>query len=258
MSTELRPIVEKHTTCKCCGALSDLHGVVDFHKNCEIYRRRVLDISAVPIYYYRCPECGFLFTTAFDHFTTDDFRRHIYNEDYILVDPDYQAVRPRANAATLCNLFSREKPPRVLDYGGGQGLLADLLLQAGFPQVDTYDPFVARHAERPAQRYDCVVSFEVVEHSTDPAGTFRDMTQFLTDRGLAVFSTLLQPPNIDELGLSWWYAGPRNGHVSLFSRASLLRVTQPCGFLLGSFSENLHMLFRELPPFAAHFLVQGG
>src|SRR5260370_4121273 len=94
------------TACKCCGAMAPLYGVVDFHKNCEVYRRKVLDVSGVPIYYYRCPACQFIFTTAFDHFTKEDFLRYIYNEEYLLVDPDYQEVRPRGNSVALSSLFS--------------------------------------------------------------------------------------------------------------------------------------------------------
>src|SRR6516164_5152616 len=95
----------KQATCKCCGAAALLYGVVDFHKNCEIYRRRVLDVSGVPIYYYRCPACQFVFTTAFDHFTTDEFLKYIYNEEYLVVDPDYIESRPRGSAANICGLF---------------------------------------------------------------------------------------------------------------------------------------------------------
>ena len=80
MSQELHSVAPKNAVCKCCGAAASLYGVVDFHKNCEIIRRKVLDVSGVPVYYHRCPSCRFIFTAAFDHFTTDDFHRHIYND----------------------------------------------------------------------------------------------------------------------------------------------------------------------------------
>ena len=254
MRSGLQAVCARQTRCKCCGAQAFPYGVVDFHKNCEIYRRKVLEISGVPIYYHRCPGCRFIFTTAFDEFTHEDFRRYVYNEEYLLVDPDYPDARPRANAAVLYHLFSGARPRCILDYGGGQGVLAELLQAAGFPQVDTYDPFVPRYAARPTDRFDCVVSFEVVEHSTDPARAFAEMNDCLTDKGLILFSTLLQPIDIDVQGLNWWYAGPRNGHVSLYSRASLEKVVQPLGFKLGSFNENLHVLYREIPEFARHFI----
>ena len=254
MQAVLRPVCAKRTLCKCCGGLALPCGVVDFHKNCEMLRRHVLDISGVPIYYHRCSACGFIFTTAFDHFTKDDFARFIYNEDYVQVDPDYLEARPRSNAGLLCRLFSGARPRRILDYGGGNGALSDLLRAEGFPEVDTYDPFVPRHSARPTDRYDCVVCFEVVEHAHDPARVFADLNDFVTNPGLILFSTLVQPADIDSQGLNWWYAGPRNGHVSLYSKASLQQLVQPFGFRLGSFNDGMHVLFREVPDFARHFI----
>jgi 2-polyprenyl-6-hydroxyphenyl methylase/3-demethylubiquinone-9 3-methyltransferase len=245
MEHRLDPICELHVPCKCCGEQASLYGVVDFHKNCEIVRRKVLDPSGIPIYYHRCPACGFLFTVAFDHFTHDDFRRHIYNADYGLVDPDYLDTRPRSNATGIGQMFAGAKDLRILDYGGGNGLFAELLRGQGFALADSYDPFVAEHSTKPAHRYSCVISFEVVEHSHEPARTFP---------GMILFSTLIQPPNIDQMGLGWWYAGPRNGHVSLYSKASLEAVARPHGFKFASFNDNLHVLWRELPEFAKAFI----
>ena len=110
MTAELKPVAEAQAICKCCGATAWLCGVVDFHKNCEVQRRHPLPISGIPIYYHRCPTCGFIFTTAFDHFTHEDFARHIYNGDYIFVDPDYQDERPRGNAGLISNLFPKLTP----------------------------------------------------------------------------------------------------------------------------------------------------
>ncbi len=204
MSTAVQPVEATKATCKCCGAMAYSYGFVDFHDNCESRRRKVLDPSGVLIRYFRCPSCHFVFSTDFDGFTHDDFRRHIYNDDYVLVDPDYREERPRSNAATLCNLFPGARPERVLDYGGGEGLLAELLGAAGFPRVETYDPFVPRFAARPTGRFDCIACFEVLEHATDPAGVFAEMSELLADPGLVLFSTLLQPADMAFQGLSWW------------------------------------------------------
>lgn len=60
--------------------------------------------------------CQFIFTTAFDHFTKDDFRRYIYNQEHLLVDPDYPEARPRTNAAFLSSLFSAVAQEFCLDF----------------------------------------------------------------------------------------------------------------------------------------------
>jgi SAM-dependent methyltransferase len=254
MRSDLQSICATQSQCKCCGGRAFPYGVVDFHKNCEQYRRNALDISGVPIYYHRCPTCGFIFTTAFDHFTHQDFQRHIYNDQYLLIDPDYKEARPRLNAGILSNLFQAARPRRILDYGGGSGTLAEMLRTVGFSHVETYDPFVASYSTRPSDRFDCVICFEVVEHSTHPTGLFADMKELLLDPGIILFSTLVQPGDIDKQGLNWWYAAPRNAHVSLYTKPSLAQVGHQLGFTLGSFNESYHVFFRDIPEFAKHFI----
>jgi hypothetical protein len=53
---------------------------------------------AVPVYYRRCAECKFLFTDAFDDWSIEEFKTHIYNDDYKLIDPEYESARARGNA----------------------------------------------------------------------------------------------------------------------------------------------------------------
>jgi SAM-dependent methyltransferase len=254
MRSELQSICARQAQCKCCGGMAFPYGVVDFHKNCEAYRKNALDISGVPIYYHRCPACGFIFTTAFDHFTEQDFQRHIYNDEYLLIDPDYTEARPRHNAGILSDLFKSARPRKILDYGGGTGTLAEMLRMVGFPHVETFDPFVASYARKPTDRFDCIVCFEVVEHSTDPTGLFADMIEMLADPGIIIFSTLVQPADIERQGLSWWYAAPRNAHISLHTKPSLAQVAHRLGFKLGSFNESYHVIFRDIPDFATAFL----
>jgi hypothetical protein len=99
-----------------------------------------------------------------------------------------------------------------------------------------------------------VICFEVVEHSTHPTGLFADMKELLLDPGIILFSTLVQPGDIDKQGLNWWYAAPRNAHVSLYTKPSLAQVGHQLGFTLGSFNESYHVFFRDIPEFAKHFI----
>jgi 2-polyprenyl-6-hydroxyphenyl methylase/3-demethylubiquinone-9 3-methyltransferase len=245
MVAGLQPICPSETPCKCCGAPASLYGLLDFNKNCEIYRNNALEISGVPIYYHRCRECRFIFTTALDHFSKADFERYVYNDQYLLIDPDFLEAHPRHNAKLVIQLLSQAKAARILDYGGGNGTLARLLVEAGFSEVESYDPFVPRFAEKPDGRFDCVICFEVLEHSTDPSRTLLDITEMLTDTGIILLSTLLQPGDIDSQGLGWWYAAPRNAHVSLYSPASLEKLARSAGFQLHSLDQSYHVLYRN-------------
>jgi 2-polyprenyl-6-hydroxyphenyl methylase/3-demethylubiquinone-9 3-methyltransferase len=246
------PRFADHAPCKCCGAQATRFGSVDFNKSCEDHRAPPLPAAGIPIEFLRCDACGFVFTVALDDFTPDDFRRHVYNDGYAAVDPDFQSARPANNAQWIAEvLFAGQKTLRILDYGGGDGKLAGLLGVAGFTSVTTYDPFYA--SERPSGRFDVVTCFEVFEHTPTPFETVRDIRSFLADPGLLVFSTLMQPPDIGAIGLSWWYAAPRNGHVSLYSREAMTALLKRVGLKWGSFTEVAHVAFRgRMPAFARH------
>lgn len=248
----LKPASIAPAPCKICGEAAPLCGVVDFNKSCEIDVNKRRPSSGVPVHYRQCASCGFLFTDAFDDWSRDDFKTRIYNDDYLSVDPDYVSMRPRGNAAAVLQLFgTRKADVRLLDYGGGNDVLCSDLRAAGFPVAQTYDPFVADYARRPDGKFNLVTCFETLEHMPDPMGGIADILVSLDEPGLVMFSTLLQPEDIARMGaLNWWYVGPRNGHVSLFSRKALALAWEKHGYRVISLSDNAHLAFRTLPSFA--------
>jgi hypothetical protein len=253
MIENLKPLSTAPCPCKICGGPAAPYGVVDFHKSCEEARGVRLSLSGVPIYYRRCADCKFLFTDAFDDWSTEQFKTYLYNDEYKLVDPDYQIARPRANAEQVASLWGAiKRETRVLDFGGGNDTFCGVLRDAGFPVAVTYDPMVTAYAARPEGKYDLVTSFETFEHLPDPAAGIASIIEVAAEPGLIYFSTLLQPSDFDRQGLNWWYVGPRNGHVSLFSRQALTTAWNRHGYKVASLNDNAHFAFRTLPPFLAH------
>jgi 2-polyprenyl-6-hydroxyphenyl methylase/3-demethylubiquinone-9 3-methyltransferase len=239
--------------CKICGGESRLFGLIDFNRSCEEARGHVLPLSGVAVYYRRCARCGLLYTDAMDDWPHEDFARHIYNDAYVQVDPDFETVRPDGNAAVIDLTFSAStRPASVLDYGGGNGRFAEALRAKGFANTATYDPFHPDHSRRPAGPFELVTCFETLEHMPDPKAGAADIASFLADDGVLVFSTLTQPADFAAQGMGWWYIGPRNGHVTLHSRASLSALWNPLGFKVASFNDNMHVAFRTIPAFARH------
>jgi 2-polyprenyl-6-hydroxyphenyl methylase/3-demethylubiquinone-9 3-methyltransferase len=239
-----------------CGEGCGLFGLVDFHKSCEEARGKKLPLSGFAVYYRRCRRCGFVFTADFDAWGGEDFRRHIYNAEYGLVDPDYAETRPKGNARLVAESFvgAREEI-RILDYGGGAGLLARLLRERGF-RAETYDPFSEFDA-LPLGRFELITCFEVMEHVQWPRETVRAMVGLLQEGGVILFSTLVQPAEFARIGLGWWYAAPRNGHISLYSTAALARLFGEVGMKVASFSAGMHMAYRSVPAFARHLGLPG-
>lgn len=56
------------------------------------------------------------------------------------------------------------KPGSVIDYGCGQSTLPDMIRDSGVATVARYDPAIPAYAEEPRNRFDLLVSIDVLEH----------------------------------------------------------------------------------------------
>ena len=258
--------------CPICDGECGLLDTVDFNKSClaalsslrpELAAAHQADIArfAAPsgskVEYYLCGDCGFCFAPEICGWTEEEFRRKIYNADYARVDPEYQEVRPRENAELLARLFA-ERGPRLrhLDYGAGNGALSRRLVEAGWSSV-SFDPIAAGQGSLDGLgAFDLVTAFEVFEHVADPRRLAEDLARLVAADGMALFSTQLSDDHV-ALGrpLDWWYAAPRNGHISLFSATSLAFLGAAAGFALASFGPGLHAFWRRPPAWAAHLVT---
>lgn len=232
----------ERAVCKCCGAAALPFGTVDFSKSCQDITGKVLPKSGEAVTYYRCPSCGFLFTTFLDSLTEEEIARRIYNADYIKVDPEFAERRPAGTAKLVETLFGRyAERLRVLDYGGGAGQLATLLRGRGFCHVVTYDPYHGHSRNRPDGVFDLVLAIEVIEHSTAPIRSLADMAACMAEGGIMLFTTHVQPKDIAACGLDWWYVAPRNGHVSIHSERSLRLLAAGQSLTLLSLNDVVHV-----------------
>lgn len=242
--------------CPVCKGTCFLLDVVDFNKSCEEARGKFLGLAGIPIYYALCSNCRFCFAPELLNWQLEEFEQRIYNDEYILVDPDYIETRPRSNAANLISMFGDHALSiKHLDYGGGSGLLAKLLRESKW-QSTSYDPFVNRDVSiGQLGKFDLITAFEVFEHVPDVRQLMSSLSSLLSTNGLVLFSTLLTDENIHpNQRVNWWYASPRNGHISLFSKHSLAIMAQDYGFNFGSFSEGFHVFFKKVPHWADHII----
>ncbi|MES2207332.1 MAG: class I SAM-dependent methyltransferase [Pseudomonadota bacterium] len=212
----------------------------------------LLPPSGIPISYFLCNQCGFCYAPEFFEWSLEDFEKKIYNEHYIEIDPEYLEARPRRNFLLLEELFGEEKNKiRHLDYGGGNGLLSKLLCEAGWNST-TYDPFVNRDINIDSLgKFDLISAIEVVEHVPNVEELISNLSTLLVEDGIILISTVVSDGSI-EAGkrLSWWYAAPRNGHISLFTYESLKVLGKTKGFLFSSAGGSLHIFYRKIPDWA--------
>lgn len=247
--------------CKICAKPTELFDVLDFAKTCNanVY----LDgLRGIPVFYHRCMSCGFIFTSFFDNFNPTQWMGLLYNAEYYArVDPDYAVVRPRGNAMVIDGLLCGRKAEVIgLDYGGGNGQTATLLRNMGY-RYDTHDPFgLSALTPDLAGRYNFCSAFEVAEHTPDPLGFVGDMVRMCSKDKMAILiGTHTHNGNVSDASrLGWWYAAPRNGHISLYSKQSLLKLAGQFGLHCISFSESTHLLTRGMSSYDAYrFLLKG-
>jgi SAM-dependent methyltransferase len=246
--------------CPICDAPSVPLDVVDFNRSCEEVRGIYLPLAGIPIHYSLCENCGFCFAPEMYEWTLEEFERKIYNDQYVQVDPDYVHKRPSASAKTLIEMFGKSGTGiNHLDYGGGHGLLSDLMRDSGW-RSSSYDPFVDRATQiDQLGTYDLITAFEVFEHVPDVKRLASELSILLNPEGIVLFSTLLSDGHIQpHQRLAWWYASPRNGHISLFSTKSLHTLAAGAEFCCASFSKDFHAFWRIVPPWAIRFLPDNG
>jgi len=233
--------------CKICSGHTTAFDLVDFNKTGHI-SKYPYGVSGIPVQYYKCDECQFIFTDFFDKFSSDQWVNYVYNKEYYIgVDPEYAEIRPQYNARWFSTLLAGKKGSIVgLDYGGGSGKTTELMRAAGW-SYDCWDPF--GHTDLTPGRmgtYNFCTSMEVFEHTPDPVGSLRSLVEKCTPGKLMIMiGTGIHDGAVsDETRLNWWYAAPRNGHISLYSRKSLEVLAAKFGLTYVSFSMGTHLLVR--------------
>lgn len=152
------------------------------------------------------------------------------------------------------NLFSEQKKfIKHLNYGGGNGRLSQLLKEDGW-NSETYDPFPCDDLSLDdLGKFNLITVFEVFKHVQDINVLMKNLTQLMSDDCLVLFSTLVSDGNLKPNNrINWWYASPRNGHISLCSKQALTLLSSKYTLKFGSFSDGLHCYFRQVPGWAKH------
>jgi len=88
----------------------------------------------------------------------------------------------------------------------------------------------------------------------DPRATIRTLARVLDPEGILLFSTLTLGSNMATAGLGWWYVGPRNGHISIYSEDCLRNLLAGEGFQMADLNGHMHLAWWTMPAFAAQVL----
>ena len=207
------------------------------------------------VQYFQCVRCGFVQTEA-PHWLADvDARAPVdcpglWNRNFLLA----------AKTVAVIGAFFDPRG-RFLDYGGGYGILVQLMRQAGlaFYWYDEYAP--NRYAAEwegsvdEGARYDLVTAFEVFEHIVEPLPVIRDLVRL---SGNVLFTTELVPKPAPRPG-EWWYYAPEAGqHVSFYTLKTLAEIAAQLDMRLCTDGRRVHLLTRRAVPSWLFNLVSRG
>ena len=235
--------------CKICDSAAHLFDVVDFKKFCSQGDYYATGLSGIPIYYRKCESCGLIFTTGLDELDKEGFSEFVYNDDYVKYDPEYVEIRPRQNADFLDEFLSPLKSSvKALDYGSGNGLTASILASKGW-NFHACDP-ISNPVEpsKDFSGFNVISAIEVFEHIPHPILGMEDMLRYAAADCLLIICTHATDDQLTNRRLDWWYAGPRNGHITLHSKTSLRLLFNKYGFSYASLNSSVHIGVRGNPP----------
>jgi 2-polyprenyl-6-hydroxyphenyl methylase/3-demethylubiquinone-9 3-methyltransferase len=235
----LQPVAGPTTPCKICSTESALFDVVDYHEDCYEANGRRMTLSGIPIYYYRCPGCGFLFTRAFDGVGGTEPLNSAGPDDGSDLGPELAEVRRNDCLPLLMQWFGEElNTLRLLD-------LSDDPLSASLSK--------SRITARP---YDIILARHIFEQETEPLNLMRWIDRMIAPDGLLLVATPLNDGvDADAAGLRrrpLRYVSPLRRQYSIFNAASLALALGSVGFRLAGFRQGIHIGLRALPRFAEH------
>ena len=194
----------------------------------EAFSRTVL--GHLDVRYFRCDRCQSLETET--PYWLDEAYEIGGHSDHdtgaVMRNLDKQAV-----VVSTLHALRLPRDSRVLDFGGGTGLLCRLMRDAGI-DAWLYEPKGSRELSRGFEvdaldrHFDLVCSFEVVEHLTNPFVTLGELAA-------VAHSALLigTQPYLGQLG-DWPYLAPETGQHVFF--------VSPRGFSWFAAEVGLHHL----------------
>jgi hypothetical protein len=208
----------KANLCRLCG------GEVERQFNLRLLGRHEVSYS-------RCRDCGSLETDE-PYWLAEAYATS-------LTVSDVGAVRRclTCRAVIWLVLQSLRKPrARVLDFGGGSGLLCRLLRDVGIDAwtCDAYGSseyalrFRADIDAAESKSFDVVTAFEVLEHLPHPDQDLNKLFRVSPD--VLIAST---EPYSASYDASWWYLSPKTGqHVFFYSSQALQMIADRFGYAL--------------------------
>ncbi|EKD95370.1 MAG: Glycosyl transferase, family 2 [uncultured bacterium] len=214
--------------CKICGFKTDYY----FKKNI---------LGKYDVTYYRCKHCG-LIQTEKPFWLKEAYSSAIIDSDTGILSRNIALSKI---TAIIC-LLLLNKNSKVLDYGGGYGILTRLLRDIGMDcyWTDKYaeNIFAKGFEDKNISKYDMVTAFELFEHLENPVEELVNIFGKFQPQVL-LFSTVLHKGTPSK---NWWYFVPEGGqHITLYTKKSLEIIAERLGLKLSTNNNDIHILSKK-------------
>lgn len=203
----------------------------------------LLVLNKHDVAYYRCDKCGSLQTEQ-PFWLAEAYETSLTKSDVGAVG---RCLTCRAAIWVLLRLL-RMREVRLLDFGGGSGLLCRLLRDIGI-DAWTYDSygtseyalsFKTEKEQLVPGSFNMVSSFELLEHLPEPGKDLEAIFRLAPETFFA--STEPYSPAYQQ---DWWYLSPSTGqHVFFYSPQALQMIAARFGYSLVSVG-GWHLFTRQ-------------
>lgn len=218
-STASEAGASRSMACCACGHVGPTAESTTVRCNVRRYRDRSFSI-------WRCGRCASLHCERVDDLAAYYADYPIRNQtlDYF-TRSWYRVILRRLLQAGI------KRDDVILDYGCNRGLFIDFLAENGFSRCTGYDPFVERYSSKEVleQRYDWVISLDVIEHDDDPRAFLTKLVGLLRRGGRLCIET----PNADGIDLAdperFLHAIHVPYHLHILSQRALLDLAREHG-----------------------------
>lgn len=203
-------------------------------------------------HYFKCPDCGII-KPENPHWLAESYSSAIAETDVGLVS------RNLRNRDLLAAILTRLHPgnAKILDVGGGYGLLCRLLRDRGWDchTTDSYCQNIFAGPFEPDGSFKAttLLAFEVFEHVENPLAFVREQIARYKAETF-IFSTLTHDWDVPPS--DWWYYAFETGqHISIYKRATLQVLAEKLGWHVFSVSDEMHLLTRDPIDTASRILL---
>ncbi len=191
--------------------------------------------------YHSCPRCEYIFMDEEDLLSgTEELARYEEHNNSV----EDEGYREYFRKFIDYSMEGMDREAQILDYGSGpQPVLASVMEELGFANVDIYDKYFTEGSLDPEKKYHVITSTEVVEHIYRPMEVFRELAWKLIPGGRLIIMTAFHPRNEEEFG-KWWYINDPT-HVVFYTIKTLEYIGEQLGLVVEKNNNKNIAVFRR-------------